>query len=444
MSGLLLDDVRAFVRRFVALDDLQADAVTLWAAHTHVFDAFPVTPYLAITSAEKRSGKTRLLEVLELLVREPLPTANISDAALFRVIAERSPSLLMDEVDAVFKSREREELRGLLNAGYRRGAVAHRMGGRTNTKLHTFPVFCPKAFAGIGDCLPDTITDRSISIRLKRRTREEHVERFRLREVVDEGAILRDRLADWLEPQLDYLGSQRPALPEELDDRAQDVWEGLLAIADAAGEDWAARAQHAACALSSGEEREDDSVTVTLLRDIHGFLSSNGHDRVKTADLLAHLHGIEESPWGDWYGKTLWAQGLSRLLKPYRIRTMPVKVDGETVRGYKSEQFEDAFSRTLALPRVTALLRSPDASLSGNASKSSSVTALPSVTSNPANHAGSNAVTPSNAYPTGEGPLVPGDEMFPVLIANAVRDGHITEREAEERYAVHKMVAVVK
>jgi hypothetical protein len=119
---ILLDDVRSFVRRFVVLDDHQADTIALWAAHTHAADAFGCTPYLAITSPEKRSGKTRLLEVLELLCREPLPTANISDAALFRVIDSKQPSLLVDEVDAVFgKKSPREELRGMLNAGYRQG-----------------------------------------------------------------------------------------------------------------------------------------------------------------------------------------------------------------------------------------------------------------------------------------------------------------------------------
>ena len=333
---VLLGDVRRFIRRFVALDDLQADAVTLWTAHTHVMGAFSCTPYLSVTSAEKRSGKTRLLEVLELLVHEPLPTANISDAALFRVVDKRSPTLLMDEVDAVFKSREREELRGLLNAGYRQGAVAHRMGGRNNTELQTFGVFCAKVFAGIGNCLPDTIIDRAIPIRLKRRTRDEHVERFRRREVESEGHSLRDRLADWLEPRVHHVAACRPALPDELDDRAQDVWEVLLAIADLAGVEWPAKARLAAIALSSGDEREDDSLTVTLLRDVHTFFSSNGHDRVRTADLLAYLHGIEESPWGDWYGKMLSAHGLSRLLKPYRIKTMPVRVGGERPAATKS------------------------------------------------------------------------------------------------------------
>lgn len=235
MSAVLLEDVRAFVRRFVVLTDGQADAITLWIAHTHVFDVFGITPYLAVTSAEKRSGKTRLLEVLELLIRDALPTANISDAALFRVIDSKQPTLLVDEVDALFSNKSpREELRGILNAGYRRGAVVHRMGGSNNTSLQSFSVYCPKAFAGIGNCLPDTISDRSIPISLKRRTRDETVDRFRLRDVQVEGHALRDRLTDWLDPQRDHLHSSRPTLPDELDDRAQDVWEPLLAIADLA------------------------------------------------------------------------------------------------------------------------------------------------------------------------------------------------------------------
>lgn len=343
---MILADVRAFVCRFVVLDDQQADTVALWAAHSHCADTFSVTPYLAITSAEKRSGKTRLLEVLELLVREPLSTANISDAALFRVIDAKQPTLLVDEVDAVFgKKSPREELRGMLNAGYRQGATTHRMGGANNTTLQTFSVYCPKAFAGIGDCLPDTIADRAVPIRLKRRTRNVAISRFRLRDVQPEGVGLRDRLADWLEPNADWLAEQRPGLPAELDDRAQDVWEPLFTIADLAGGDWPERARTAALALSTGEERADDSITATLIRDVSDVFEANGDNPLRTADLLEGLHEIEESPWGDWYGKPLSSHGLSRLLKPYRIRTMPVWSDGKTVKGYKPDQFSDAFAQ---------------------------------------------------------------------------------------------------
>jgi hypothetical protein len=88
MTGEILDAVGVFVRRYVVLCDVQRTALALWTAHTHAFDAAETTPYLAVTSAEKRPGKTRLLEVLELVVREPLPTANIRT----RRCSGRSPS----------------------------------------------------------------------------------------------------------------------------------------------------------------------------------------------------------------------------------------------------------------------------------------------------------------------------------------------------------------
>jgi hypothetical protein len=352
LLGAVLDDVGTFVRRFVVMSDAQADAVTLWIAHTHAVDAAETTPYLAITSAEKRSGKTRLREVLELVVHAALSASNISDAALFRAVEKLTPTLLLDEADAVFKAREREDLRGMLNAGYRRGAVAYRMGGANKTTLEDFPVFCAKAFFGIGDFLPDTLVDRAIPIRLQRRTSDEPVERFRRREAEAGGHALRGRLAKTLEPQLDELQRARPHLPNELDDRAEDSWEPLFAIADLADGDWPERARRAALTLFNPDQREDESMTARLLADIHAVFEANGDERLKTADLIERLCEIEESPWGDWYGKTITAHGLSKLLKPHRIKTMPVWTEGRTVRGYKAEQFEEAWFRVLGVRSV--------------------------------------------------------------------------------------------
>lgn len=348
----LLDDVGAFIRRFVVMSDAQADAVTLWIAHTHAVDAAETTPYLAITSAEKRSGKTRLREALELLVSSALSASNISDAALFRAVENLTPTLLLDEADAVFRAREREDPRGMLNAGYRRGAVAYRMGGANKTTLERFPVFCAKAFFGIGDFLPDTLADRAIPVRLQRRTSEEPVERFRRREAEPEGHALRDCLAAALEPRLEELQQARPHLPDELDDRAEDSWEPLFEIADLADKDWPERARRAALTLFSPDHREDDSMTARLLSDIYTVFEANGDERFKTAELIERLCEIEESPWGDWYGKAITAQALSKLLRPHRIKTMPVWAEGKTVRGYKAEQFDEAWFRVLGVRSV--------------------------------------------------------------------------------------------
>jgi hypothetical protein len=415
VSLLLLDDVARFLRRFVVMSDDQAAAVTLWAAHTHAITAAESTPYLAVMSAEKQSGKTTLRETLELLVREPLPASSISDAALFRAVAKLTPTVLLEEADAIFKARDREELRGLLNAGYRRGAVAYRMGGANKTTLEQFPVFCCKAFFGIGDFLPDTLADRAIPIRLQRRLREETIDRFRRRLVVDEGFMLRDRLADWLEPQLDHLREQWPELPDELDDRAQDVWEPLLAIADLAGGGWPAQARRAALSLSTGEEHEDDSLTVRLLRDIRDVFGVNGDGRLGTADLLERLHAIEESSWGDFYGKPLSAHRLSKLLRPYRIKTMMVWHEGESVRGYKLEQFADAFARVLG-----------DRGDRSDRSKAAS-------------QAGPVAPVAPVAWDTNEPPLA-GDPDFLEYLLDCGNRGLVTEAEWMDRVELHELI----
>jgi Protein of unknown function (DUF3631) len=349
---IVLDDHEHFLHRFVVLSETQAVAVVLWIGHTHAIEAFDTTGYLGVTSAAKRSGKSRLFEVLELLAHSPLSAVNMSDAVLFRAIEKLTPTLLIDEADAIFgsKSREREEFRGMLNAGWRRGAKAYRMGGANARRLDDFSVFCPKAFAGIGNYLPDTLADRTIRIRLERRTREEPIERFHRRDVVPTAAMLRDRLADWIEPQIDWLRDARPELPDELDDRAWDYWEPLFAIAELAGGDWPQRARAAAIELSGDEVREDESLGVRLLTDLHHVFETSDYDSFRTSALIDELAAIEEAPWGDWYGKKISPQALSALLRPYRIRTKAVWVDGGKRRGYKRDQFAEAWERYI--PRV--------------------------------------------------------------------------------------------
>jgi hypothetical protein len=154
----LLDDLRSFLCRFVAFaEPEQADAVTLWIAHSHAIDAFDCTPRLSIQSAEKRSGKTRLMDLCGLLVRNAVSTASITSASLFRLVGAGPVTLLVDEIDAVFSARGTgaEDLRGLLNAGYLRGGSVTRAARRGGGVEH-FSVYCPVALAGIGQ-LPDTV-----------------------------------------------------------------------------------------------------------------------------------------------------------------------------------------------------------------------------------------------------------------------------------------------
>src|SRR5439155_13386826 len=133
-----------------------ADTLALWTEHTHAVEAADATPYINVTSVEKRSGKSRLLEVLELLVRRPWFTGRTSAAALYRKTHAEGPTLLLDESDAAFKDREYSEAaRSILNSGWRRGGKATVCVGQGDVSVRDFNTFSPKAIAGIGR-LPDT------------------------------------------------------------------------------------------------------------------------------------------------------------------------------------------------------------------------------------------------------------------------------------------------
>jgi Protein of unknown function (DUF3631) len=359
----LLDAVELFVRRFVVVDEAQASAITLWIAHTWAIEAAYATPYLFICSAEPESGKTRLLEVFQELVREPISTMNISDAALFRTIASKEPTVLFDEVDAIFnpKARERghrDDLRALLNAGYRRGQLVHRIGGGNNTILEEFRVFGAKALAGLGD-LPPTLQSRCVRLELKRRRLDEPVEDFFPEEIADEAQVLCDQLAAWVAVDLETLRTTRPVRIEGLRDRTNEGWRPLLAIAELAGEAWLARARRAALALAPQAD-EDASLGVLLLGDIRTVFDRREVERISTADLIAALGGFEESPWGEWWldAKTdgmlrTAPRRLAQLLKPFGIRSRDVRTNGSK-KGYKLEDFQDAWERFLPPSRPSA------------------------------------------------------------------------------------------
>ena len=198
--GLVLADVVAFLDRFMAASEPQLYALALWVALTYVADRFDVVAYLFVTSPEKRSGKSLLLDLLEHLACRGRSTANISPAALYRMVAEHHPTLLIDEVDTIFASKgknadpAKSDLAGLINAGFRKGRPAYRMGGANMRTLEEFDAFGPKALAGIGNCLPDTTCDRCVPIRLARKGRDVTKERYRIRLHESESVALGERV----------------------------------------------------------------------------------------------------------------------------------------------------------------------------------------------------------------------------------------------------------
>lgn len=348
----LLEEASAFISDYVVFArPAQEVAVCLWIVHTHLFEQFDISPCLAVTSPEKRSGKSRLLDVLQLLVAKPWRAILPSDAVVFRKIEADGPTLLLDEVDAIFGAKtaaQYEGLRALLNAGHRKGATVPRCLER-GFQVKDYSVFCPKALAGIGN-LPDTVADRSIPIRLARRTKQETVRKFRFREVEARAEPLKTQIESYASSA--DLARFYPAIPDELNDRAADSWEPLLCIADAAGGKWPELARRAALTLSADIEPDDDSLGIRLLADCREVFRASGADRLPSKNLLERLNDLEESPWND-IGLT--ARRLASMLKRYGVKPKQLNLETGNPRGYLRSAFADAWNRYLTFKTLEPL-----------------------------------------------------------------------------------------
>lgn len=342
----LLDDVEAHLGTYVAFPgEHERVAATLWVAHAHDVDAFESTPRLALLSPEPGSGKTRALEVIETMVPEPMHVLSASTAAIFRTIATERPTLLLDEVDAIFGRRgnadDNEDLRALLNAGHRNGATIPRCVGPTH-EVKRFPVYTAVALAGLGD-LPDTLMTRSVVVRMRRRAPHEQVKPFRARLDMPLGHLLRDRLAWWATEMADRLRAI-PAMPEGVDDRPADVWEPLLAVADAAGGHWPQRGRAACLALAGASMSREASLGIRLLTDLRAIFGDA--EKMPTADILDQLHALEEAPWAELRGRPLDARGLAWRLGQYGISSTTLNLGGDDrAKGYKASDLRDAWAR---------------------------------------------------------------------------------------------------
>lgn len=356
-SAELLADVEAFIRRFCALPS-EADyvAVVLWAVHAHMVAHFHTTPRLALLSPEPGSGKTRVLEILELITPNTLFAFSASVPAIFRTLADRQTTLLFDEVDTVFgrrgKDDQNEDLRALLNAGYRRGAKIPRcVGAQHDVRL--FDVFAAVALAGLGD-LPDTVMTRAIVVRMRRRAPTEHVESFRARSHEPQGHVLRHRIAEWADQVGAAVGNAEPDLPDGIVDRPAEVWEPLVAVADAAGGDWPERARAACVAICGATGSRGVSLGVRLLTDLRRvFGEAAALSTVRILELIKGEVLGDSAPWAALHGEGLDARGLAKLLNQYGVQSTKVWIGGSSVRGYRRADLWDTWERYCPAVMIT-------------------------------------------------------------------------------------------
>ena len=364
----LLDELRETFRNYVVLPKWAPEMLALWTLHTYAFQLRDVTTYVGVSSPEKRCGKTTLLGLLSKLVHRPLAAANISPPALFRVIEEAEPTLLIDEADTFLHGND--EMRGMLNAGYSRDTAyvvrvsgekgqasqnrdSQESSGSQPTSLARFSCWCPKVMAAIGR-LPETLADRCIVIRMQRKTPGEQCQR--LKDL--DPSILRRKCARFVKDHEAVITAARPEVPRGLNDRAGDIWEPLLVLAELAGEPWPILAREAARGLN-GAIAESNLIGLLLVH-IYFQFERNG-PRIFSRDLVQRLNAYDNRPWAEGLkGQSIDELWLAGRLRPYGVRPRNVWSQGVIAKGYSREDFDEIFSRYITKADLDELKAKPD------------------------------------------------------------------------------------
>jgi putative DNA primase/helicase len=343
----LLSELVTTIRAHVVLEESDAISVTLWIVHAHAHDAAAISAILAIISPEKRCGKTTLLSLLKELTPNPRAASNITGPALFRVIEAWRPTLIVDEADTFLAKNS--ELLGILNSGHNRRTASSLRLGKKQTPVE-FSTWAPKAIASIGN-LRDTLQDRSIAIRLRRKLLSETVRAFRA-DRVESLTNLSRMVARWTADNLDDLRKLDARVPDQLNDRQADNWRALFNIADQVGGEWPAKARAAALAIEGAAsecENTGQTSAIRLLADCRTVFEDEGATELSAKEIIVRLCALEETPWADYrLGKKISEPAFAALFEPYGIKSKrETSGKDKGCKKWRRTDFEDAWRRYL-------------------------------------------------------------------------------------------------
>lgn len=344
----LIAALRQVFTSHLSLSNGVAELLPYWVLHTYNPALFYFTPRLCIYSPVPRCGKSQLLQLLEMTTFRPLNVSNITSAGIFRTIDALHPTMLIDEADTYMNGNS--EMRGVINAGFKRGgSIMRNIESKGNYIPKPFKCFAPMAIAGIG-MRDDTIMDRSIVVVMRRRKPTEHIEKLRPGALEPHTEQLRAQCMRFMADNAEIIAQMAPQMPAFLNDRAADIWEPLFSIAMAISPTHVSELTYAATRLAQPADNDDaETLPIQLLADIRQAFMETGGDFIATADLLRWLYQLDNRPWADKeYGKTVLTNiSMAHMLRAFEIRPTQTRQGQKIQRGYERDAFTDAFERYL-------------------------------------------------------------------------------------------------
>jgi hypothetical protein len=370
-ASALVDEIETYLKRYVSfVNDSFALPLALWVAGTHLYEVFDAYGYLTISAATKRAGKTRLMELLSFTTARAHHTADITPAALFAMVENEKPTLLIDEAERFAASQK--DFRAIINSGYRRGGIVTRRQGQA---VRHYKVYGPKVFVLIGD-LYDTLRDRSIIINLRR---AHAPNRFIYADAENEGRQLREKLIGLLAINAEEIAAAYIDLDrlDWLSDREEEIWSPLFAICQVLCADRWEELVRVAMDISTAKTAEAKKFTdipqhedaaqqieygERALKNLIEIIKNSRRKSISTVDAILALRDLPTGPWRAFRGEGLktnieGSMLLASLLEPFGVRPRTIRLrpksqgaHGSTAKGYVLSDLKEAAQKTGVFP----------------------------------------------------------------------------------------------
>lgn len=326
-------------RRYISLTESRAVAAVLWVISTYLSPVLDFAPLLIVTSPILECGKTTFTTLTAKLCYRPVIASSMTTAVLFRLIDGINPTLILDEAETFMDASE--DMRGIINAGHsKEAAFTYRV---ERGKVRRYGVFGPKLISGIGP-RSATVMSRGIVIELMRARHDEPIASIGPNETL-EIEVLQACLARWAQDNMQAVANASFDEPLLGNNRTNDNWRSLFAIAHCLGHECFERAVSASVELSANQAR-GRCTAEELFRDIKLVFEFIHDERISTIKLIAALCEDLEKPWAAFdHGRPITARQLADLLRPFKISSVDLRLGPQNLKGYRREHFADAFAR---------------------------------------------------------------------------------------------------
>lgn len=228
--------IKEILEYFMEFDDPRLyTVVTCFIIYTYFYPMFQNAPIVQLWG-EMASGKTKLCDVFNALCFNPVNSANISVASVFRLVEGRRATLILDESEDLMNSERGKEITNLLLAGYSDSGETFRQEKQPGTerfKTLSFKVFSPKIIANIAGVTLSPLKSRIIRIIMTGAADKSKANRqVNLDDRMFKDA--RNLLYRMVMTCHEGVISSRNTLPDthKLSGRSLGIWQGIIAVAN--------------------------------------------------------------------------------------------------------------------------------------------------------------------------------------------------------------------